>query len=852
MKSKKGIAIFFSAFIFFSLTYSVVGQEEAETVVIGHITDSQTKEPLPFVSIVFKNSKTGTITNDDGTFKIVGHNNLNIIHITSVGYEPIEIEVLTGKTQTIQVLMKKKITELEEVVIKKGKFKYKNKNNPAVELIENVIKHKDLNRSENLDFLAYDKYDKTQFALSNLSEKFINRKALRKFSFVFENIDSTELNGIKILPIYLKEKISENYFKNNPKETKEIVKADKMVNFEGYINNQGMSAYLDYMYQHIDIYDNTITFVTNIFLSPIASSAPAFYRYFIQDTLSINGVECIKLFFSPKNKEDMLFNGFLYIVKDSSYAISRVEMSVNKRINQNWVKDVSIIQEFTRIQNQTWLLTTDEISIDFGVSVKSMGVFGKRTVFYDNYRINEIIPVTVFEGPDVVQLQDAAQRNSEFWETNRPVELTKSERGVYTITDSIKKIPTFKRVMDISSLLVVGFKSIGKVEIGPVNTFYSYNPIEGFRPRFGGRTTPEFSEKISFDTYLAYGLSDKKFKYYLGTTYSLTSNDINHFPVKSIKLSVQNETSIPGQELQFIQEDNILLSIKRGVNDKMFYDKTFKIEHLNEFENHFSYTLGYRYRKLLPGGSLDFNTALTDTIGTDNPHLRVSEAYLNLRYAPQERFYQGKLYRTPMTNKFPIINFNYSIGLKALGNDFDYHNLKLNIYKRFYPGILGYTDVIWETGKIFGSVPFPLLFMHRANQTYAYQLAAYNLMNFLEFVSDRYTSINIDHHFNGFIFNKLPLTRKLQIREVVSGKILFGSLSDTNNPDYNPDLFKFQADDFGNPMTYSLSQGPYVEVSAGIENIFKFFRVDLVKRLTYLDHPNVTDWGVRVRFRFDF
>ena len=382
MKSIKLYPYILSGLILFSLPPVINGQGTAQTVVSGHITDGHTREPLPYANIVFENSNAGTVSNVDGFFMLTNTNNSRIVHITSVGYEPVEIEILIGKAQTINVMMKTKITELGEVVVKKGKFQYKNKNNPAVEIIENVIKHKDLNRSENLSYLAYDKYDKTQFALSNLSEKFINRKALKKFSFVFDNIDSTGSDGVKILPVYMKEKLSENYFKNNPIKTKEIIKADKMVNFEGYINNQGMAAYLDYMYQHIDIYDNTITFVTNIFLSPIANSAPAFYRYFIQDTISINGVDCIKLFFSPKNKEDLLFHGFLYIVNDSSFAVNRIEMSVNKRINQNWVKDVSIIQEFAKIRNLTWLLTTDEISIDFGVSLKSMGVFGKRTVLY--------------------------------------------------------------------------------------------------------------------------------------------------------------------------------------------------------------------------------------------------------------------------------------------------------------------------------------------------------------------------------------------------------------------------------------------------------------------------------------
>jgi hypothetical protein len=845
------ISLLTGLFLLF-LPLSIAGQVPVQTIINGRVLDDNTKEPLPFARIVFEKTTIGTTTKSDGTFKLTSTGRLNKIHITSVGYEPLDVEIAIGKTQTMKILMKTSITQLAEVQVKRGKVRYKNKNNPAVQLIENVIKHKDLNRSENLDYLAYDKYDKTQFALSNLTDKFINRKALKKFSFVFDNIDTTQLHGVKILPVFMKEKISEFYYQKDPKETKEIIKADKMVNFDSYLNRQGMSKYMNFMIQNIDIYDNTVTFLTNIFLSPIARTAPTFYRYFLQDTLSVSGVECIKVFFSPGNKEDMLFNGYLYIVNDSSYAVKKIDMSVNKRINQNWVKDVSIIQEFSKIQNLNWLLKTDEMSIDFGVSENSMGVFGKRNIIYDNYRINEPILSSVFKGPDVTEYEDATKKSSEFWETNRPQELTKSEKGIYTLTDSIKKVPAFKKTADILFLFTAGYKDIGRFEIGPVNTFYSYNPIEGYKLRVGGRTTSKFSEKLNFDTYIAYGFTDKRYKYFIGSTYSLSNNNIYHFPVKSVKISLQNETSIPGQDVQFIQEDNILLSIKRGVNDKLFYNKTFKIEHLNEFENHFSYRLGYLYKRMSPGGSLYFNTDGTDFLNSADPVINVSEAYLNLRYAPQENFYQGKQSRTPMTNKFPIINFYYNVGLTLLGNDYNYQNLKLNFYKRFYPGILGYSDVIMEAGKIFGTVPYPLLYMHRANQTYAYQLAAYNMMNFLEFVSDQYASLNIDHHFNGFILNKIPITKRLKLREVVSGKILFGSLSDNNNPASHPDLLKFPVDNLGSPITFTLDQKPYVEVSAGIENIFKFFRVDVVKRLTYLSNPNVSDIGIRVRFRFDF
>ena len=418
--------------------------------------------------------------------------------------------------------------------------------------------------------------------------------------------------------------------------------------------------------------------------------------------------------------------------------------------------------------------------------------------------------------------------------------------------DSVQRVPAFKRTMDIVMLVMSGYRSLGNLEIGPVSTFYSYNPIEGVRLRFGGRTTPKFSKKINFETYLAYGNKDNEYKYYLGTTYSLTSKSIYEFPVKSIRLSYQNETKIPGQELQFVQEDNILLSIKRGVNDKLLYNKTFRIEHLNEFPNHFSFAVGYSFIRQSPGGNLYFNPYKYASDANNNGHINISEAYLTLRFAPHEQFYQGKSYRTPIANKYPIFQLQYTIGSKFLENNYDYQNLRLSIAKRFFPSILGYTDVIWEAGKIFGKVPYPLLFIHRANQTYSYQITSYNMMNFLEFVSDQYTSLNIDHCFNGFVFNKIPLLKRLKLREVATCKILYGSMSKTNDPNLQTGLFKFPTDNTGNPITYTLEQKPYVEASLGISNIFKFFRIDLVKRLTYLDHPNITSTGIRVRFKLDF
>jgi len=304
--------------------------------------------------------------------------------------------------------------------------------------------------------------------------------------------------------------------------------------------------------------------------------------------------------------------------------------------------------------------------------------------------------------------------------------------------------------------------------------------------------------------------------------------------------------------MQFLMEDNFLLSIKRGENDKIFYNKTFTIEHLNEFQNHFSYTLGYKFNNMAPGGKLDYNYTNYATGVNDVSSLNVSEFYLNLRYAPHESFYQGKTFRIPYYSRFPIFELRINAGSKAWGNDYDYQTLRFNIKKRCYFSVLGYSDVVWEAGKIFGKVPYPLLNIPQANQTYSYQIESYNMMNFLEFVTDQYTSLLIDHTFNGFFFNKIPVIKHLNLREMLTCKILYGNLTKENDPAQQSDLFKFPVQPDGTPVTYTLGKVPYIEGSIGVGNIFKLFRIDLVRRFTYLNNPNVSMYGVRVRFRLDF
>jgi len=592
---------------------------------------------------------------------------------------------------------------------------------------------------------------------------------------------------------------------------------------------------------------------TNQFLSPIADLAPSFYMFYIKDTVTDQkGIKSVNMYFTPRNTNDFLFRGTMLITLDGNYAVRKMNMFISKNVNINYVREMHIDLAFEKDSAGHYQLNKSDVMADASLTKgTSGGFFGERTVSYKNYRINVPENDSVYKGPAEVTLSNNESHDDQFWQTNRHDTLTRSESKVYTNIDSLEKMPSFKRTMAIATLLLAGYTAAGPVEIGPVNTFYSFNPVEGFKLRFGGRTLPKFSKRIYFETYGAYGFKDEKWKYFLSSAYSLNNKSIYAYPLNYIKASVQSDTKIPGQELQFVSEDNILLSFKRGKNDKFLYNDTYKFEYVHELPSHLSYTFAFKNWKQQPAGAISYSKVVNGQ-EENVESLTTTELSGQLRWAPHEQFYQGKVYRIPIANKFPIITLDVTAGVKGLFNgEYNYQKINLHIEKRLYASQFGYADMILEGGYIFGHLPYPLQTIHHANQTYAYQLYSYNMMNFLEFVSDHYASANIDYFFNGFIFNRIPLLKKLKWREVVSVKALYGGVRDENNPTLHPELIKYPEYN-GLPSTYSLNREPYVEGSVGIANIFKLIRVDLVKRFTYLDHPYIATWGIRTRFKFDF
>lgn len=851
---KKTYKILIYALIFLGATVTGVSTAFAQkTIITGTVRDAVTKETLPYVSIFFNDTRIGTQTDIDGNFKISTNEDYNQLKFNYVGYEVLIKNIVVGQTQKLDVLLKSNAQSLNEVTIIAGKRRYSNKNNPAVELIRQVIEHKNENQPKAYETVQYKEYEKMLFSMSNISEKFRNKRMFRNYQFLFQEQDSTQIGGKNLLPIYIQEKLADQYLSFSPDKSKTVVLAEKQVQFDNrYIDNQGMKAYFDRMYQNINIYDNNISVMSNDFLSPIANSSPTFYKFFITDTLKNQTPNVIELSFTPRNKGDMLFEGKIYITMDGNYAVQRASFGVNKNINLNFVRAMQIDLDFEKNVDKRYYLSKSTLIADFGINKnKGLGFTGERSVNYKEYKTNIEIPDTVFSGKKIEILAGAEKRSDDFWKKNRLDSIPEKQLKIYGNIDTLQNLPSFKRTMQIVTLLFAGYQNLGPYEIGPVNTFYSFNNVEGFRLRLGGRTTPELSKRYYFENYAAYGFKDEKWKFFLSATYSLNNKSIYKFPQNYIRASFQRDTKIPGQELQFVQEDNFLLSFKRGVNDMLLYNDFYRVDYVREFENRFSYTVGFKKWSQTPAGGLVYSDAGSNSYIN---RLTTSEFSVGLRYAKNEKFYQGKIYRTPIIDRYPIYNLKYTMGVKGLlGGEYNYHNIMGSIDKRFYVSQLGFTDVRLEAGYISGKLPFPLLAVHRANQTYAYQLNSYNLMNFLEFVSDHYASINIDHSFNGFFLNKIPLLNKLKLREIISFKAIYGGLRDENNPEKtNTGIYKMPTYENGMQRTYSLNKEPYMEGSVGLGNIFKLIRVDLVKRFNYLNNPEVSEWGIRTRVKLDF
>lgn len=827
------------------------------TIITGKVIDKFSKESLPFVDVYFKASNVGASTDLDGVFRIDTRYATDSLTATFIGYKPVTVAIQKNvRKQEINFQLENESVVGDEVVIKAKKQKYRKKGNPAVELIKKVMANKGENRLKGQDFYSFKKHETIELDVNNITDQLKERKVMQQMDFIFEYIDTSEVNGKLFLPLFIKETLSEVYYKKSTNTEKQHRKAVRFTEFDDLIDDKSIDGITDVLYQDVDIYENRIHILGSQFQSPLAKVGLDFYRYYIKDTISYKGDSVIVMNFIPRNKLFKGFTGEMYITHKDNYFVKKVDLGIIDGISLNFVRDLKIEQEFERFGN-TFVLTKDEITVDYSLSENGLGFYGKKDVLYENYSFDPPDDDSVFSGSDkIIDYPDTYEKTDNFWRNNRIESLDENELKAYQMIDSLNNHPAFKRIKVGVKILTTGYVPAGPIDIGPLPTFFSSNDVEGARLKFAAETSHSWNSKMRFGGYGAYGLRDKEFKYSLYGIYSFT-NDFKANPRKYIYVEHANDVNFPGVNLDFIKGDNVLLSIRRGIADKMIFNRFTRFEYVNE-GGLLDYTFTFRKDDRRPHGRLEL-PFLENDVQRFLTTINTVEAGIRLRFAPNEQFLQGRQYRTPVFTKFPVLTLSYNTGLKALGGDYSYHRLSVNLFKKFNLSFLGHSLFEIEGGKIFGeNLPYILLQIPRANQTYAYQLRSYNMMNFMEFATDQYIETSIQHFFAGFFIYRIPLIKKLKLREVISAKLIYGRFTDKNNPELNPQLPQFQRNAEGIPETYSLASKPYIEVSAGLYNIFRVLRLDVVKRLTYLDNPSIPElfgvkgMGIRARFKVDF
>jgi hypothetical protein len=797
------------------------------TTITGKVTDALTNEAIPFATVIFKGSTTGTNTDFEGNFRLSSPTPTDSILCTIIGYKPVVMRVRKGETQTINIVLSTNQIEFQEVIIRPGE-------NPALQIIRNIIEHKPDNDPSKLTSYQFEVYNKLEFDITNINDKLKNNKLLKPFNFIWDNIDSSETNSKPFLPFFISESLSDIYFKSNPKDKREIIKASKISGLE----NATVTQFLGDMYQKVDIYGNFIDLFGKSFVSPTSNIGTLYYKYYLLDSTFINNKWCYKIKFRPRRPEDLTFLGELW-VNDTTWAIKKIDMRISAKANINWVEDMAIVQEYTYFNNQQWMLSKDKLIVDFAAKDEGTGFIGRKTTSYRDFHINEQPIDSIFKGGEnIIVKADAADKSTEFWDNSRHDSLSNRELQIYHMVDTIKTLPAFQTYVDLITLFFTGYKDIGKIELGPYYTFYSFNKIEGNRFRIGARTSDDFSTKVQIDGYVAYGLKDERFKYGGGIKIKL-----NDKPRQFIGVNYKNDVQQLGQSDNAFQDDNVLSSLFRRnpanrLNNIEYHKAWYEIEWGPGLSNRIT----YQHTKFTPLGDLKINYYYNDDTTVTRNSYESTELNLYFRFAYREKFVAGKIDRVSLGSDYPILQVNYTQGIKGLENGFfNYQkiNAKVDDLLRLAP--FGYAYWAISGGRVWGKVPYPLLEMHPGNETYFYDYAAFNLMNYFEFVSDYYLTGTAVQHFDGFFFNKIPLMRKLQWREIAQVKAVWGGINKRNL-----DILENK-----NAFT-TLRSKPYVEVGAGVENIFKILRVDFLWRLAYLENQNISKYGIRASLQLTF
>lgn len=810
---------FFPLLVVFLLTIEICHAQKA--TVSGKVMQETDKSLVRSAYIFVKGTYTGAMTDSLGKFKLVAAQLPDSIQVVSIGYQKKTIGLQKGHETKLEIYLTPEVYSLQSIDVRPGV-------NPAFALLKKVIERKGENDPANLPPWHANVYNKVEIDLKNIKRPDKKRRIWRQFDFIYNHIDTLEADKKPFLPVFITETLSEVYHEKNKENLIKITgtKASGM-------QTSLITDFTGQLYGDVNPYDNFIPLGDIGLISPFNRQGLIYYKYSLLDSAVVEHKKIYELSFKPKLPQEPTFKGKFWIA-DSTFAITRIEFFLSGNVNVNFLNNLVITKAY-QFNGERWLPQEEHVFADLnlkkGEEKKMIGFLGRKTTFYKNYDFVSR-PLDASDRKAVVfSNEQDLNKDDKYWEENRPMKLLKQEAGIYSMVDSLKDIPLFKTAADYIQMFFFGYKDMGKYELGPYNYFISFNKIEGSRFRFGGRTTAEFSPNIRLNGFLAYGFGDFKFKYGGGFDYFF-----NKSPRFSISPEYERDYKLLGKSENAFSEDNILNSLlSKRATTKLNLIDSYDLKLNKEWTNTFSNQLEFNRRRIFSSPYVPF----INQAGNIVESLTASELTLNTRIASDEKFILGDFDKRRLGSKYPVINLNLTMGLKnVFGSDYNYTKLNINIYDKLNLNPFGYTTYYLQAGKIWGDVPFPLLKIHEGNETYAFDIMAFNLLEYQNFVSDQYASLFLEHHFQGFFLNKIPLLMRLKWREVVGFRMLAGSLDSTQHQQ-----FKFPGNMSG------LGSAPYMETSVGIENILKVIRVDAVWRLNY-KNPNTTRLGLMFSFQF--
>lgn len=836
---------------------SAVAQQTAVTQITGLVRDSVTREGIPLASISLMGTNEGTLATEQGGFTINSRARFSRLRVTATGYKPREVDIKPGQGSVVLIDLVPTSVELGEVTVRKGKERYSKRDNPAVEMVKRLRARRDEGDPRRWPNYGYTSYERMMIGLGDL-EEVVSRPGEQRW--IEEYADTSLLTGKRVLPVSIKETVARDWYTSNPDAHRKVILGIKSAGIDEHIDQENIKKVLDDFMGEVDIFQNDVTLLTNRFVSPLSRIAVDFYKFYLNDTVMLGGERCAVLSFVPFTPQTFGFLGRIYVsLEDSTMFIKRVSMGVPHDINLNYVERMSIEQDFERAPNGARLKVKDHVEISLKLLPNLPEMFARReTTYRDHNFLRPEAGVFSSRAEQTVE-SGAAFMPDEFWLEYRPADVRTTTTTMKGLMQRLRGSKLFYWAEQVVVIMVNGYIPTGrpsKFDLGPINTTVSGNSLEGLRLRLGGMTTVNLSRHWFARGYLAYGLRDEKFKYMASLEYSFTPKKAldQEFPIHSLRLTHRYDVDKLGQHYLYTNQDNVFLTLRRHKDVRMQYLRTTRLEYRHEWYNHFSMALGIEHNVHEATSYVPF----INTNGIGRAHYTQAGFTAELRFAPGETFYQTRSYRIPINMDAPIITLKQTYMPRGfMGSLHEINKTELGLQKRFWFSAFGYADIIVKGEKIWSQVAYPDLLLPNVNLSYTIQPESYALMKPMEFINDQALSWDLTYWGNGVLMNRLPLIKRLRLREVLTLRGLWGSLSDKNNPgaqslipepSSDNDIFLFPADALCQPM----GSKPYLEAGVGLDNIFTILRVDYVWRLTYRDQAGSDRHGIRVQLHFNF